>query len=54
MTGAGGYLAEREGFEPSWDLRPRPISSRCRYGRFGTSPSNYRAHTHRIRPGGQS
>ncbi len=32
-------LAEREGFEPSWErLTPHSISSRRRYGHFGTSP----------------
>jgi hypothetical protein len=31
-------MAERVGFEPTWDYRPQPISSRCRCGRFGTSP----------------
>ena len=30
--------AEREGFEPSWEQAPHPISSRRRYDRFGTSP----------------
>ena len=31
-------MAERKGFEPLWGLLPQPISSRCRYDRFGTSP----------------
>ena len=31
-------MEEREGFEPSWDLRPQQISSLRRYDRFGTSP----------------
>ena len=31
-------LAERVGFEPTWGVRPQPISNRCRYDRFGTSP----------------
>ena len=34
-----GHMAEREGFEPPWDLRPQQISSLRRYDRFGTSPS---------------
>ncbi len=28
------YMAERAGFEPAWDFRPQPISSRCRYDHF--------------------
>src|SRR3989344_7000181 len=31
-------MAEREGFEPPWGLRPHLISSQRRYDRFGTSP----------------
>ena len=32
-------LAERVGFEPTWELlAPKSISSRPRYGHFGTSP----------------
>ncbi len=34
----GMEMAERVGFEPTWDVSPQPISSRCRYGHFGTSP----------------
>ena len=39
--GLFGYMAEKEGFEPSWErLAPHPISSRRRYDHFGTSPQN--------------
>ncbi len=31
-------MAERVGFEPTWDLRPQRISSPRRYVHFGTSP----------------
>ena len=31
-------LAERVGFEPTWELPPNPLSRRARYDRFGTSP----------------
>lgn len=31
-------LAERVGFEPTWRVTAHPISSRRRYGHFGTSP----------------
>ncbi len=32
-------MAERVGFEPTWDLRPQRISSPRRYVHFGTSPA---------------
>ncbi len=31
-------LAERVGFEPTWEFPPKSISSRPRYDHFGTSP----------------
>ena len=40
IQGPSALLAEREGFEPSWGLRPQRISSPRRYGHFGTSPRN--------------
>ena len=33
-------MAERVGFEPTWELPPNPLSRRARYYRFGTSPLN--------------
>ena len=33
-------MAERVGFEPTCPVKDQPISSRCRYDRFGTSPGN--------------
>ena len=33
-------LAERVGFEPTWELPPNPLSRRARYDHFGTSPSS--------------
>ena len=32
-------VAERVGFEPTWELPPNPLSRRARYDHFGTSPS---------------
>ncbi len=34
-------MAERVGFEPTWGFTPHPISSRRRYGHFGTSPRRW-------------
>ena len=34
-------MAERVGFEPTWELPPNPLSRRARYDRFGTSPGKY-------------
>jgi hypothetical protein len=31
-------VAERVGFEPTWELPPNPLSRRARYDHFGTSP----------------
>ena len=31
-------MAERVGFEPTWELPPNPLSRRARYDHFGTSP----------------
>jgi hypothetical protein len=33
-----GFVAEKEGFEPSYRLPDKLISSQSRYGHFGTSP----------------
>ena len=33
-------MAERVGFEPTWELPPNPLSRRARYDHFGTSPQN--------------
>jgi hypothetical protein len=33
-------VAERVGFEPTWELPPNPLSRRARYDHFGTSPVN--------------
>ena len=38
-------LAERAGFEPAWTVKSQPISNRCRYDRFGTSPKTLNADT---------
>ena len=35
-------LAERVGFEPTWELPPNPLSRRARYDHFGTSPTSPR------------
>jgi hypothetical protein len=35
---SAGYVAERVGFEPTWEQAPHLISSQRRYDRFGTSP----------------
>ena len=32
-------VAERVGFEPTWELPPNPLARRARYDHFGTSPS---------------
>ena len=34
-------MAERVGFEPTWELPPNPLSRRARYDHFGTSPVNH-------------
>ena len=39
-------MAERVGFEPTWDLRPQRISSPRRYVHFGTSPTLLETESH--------
>ena len=38
MEPGGEWLAERVGFEPTWELPPIPLSRRARYDHFATSP----------------
>ena len=43
-------LAERVGFEPTWELPPNPLSRRARYDHFGTSPTRERQAIPNSRP----